>query len=52
MTDNISLHITVSKKETIQLTPLRGRLALVVDMALQMWISNRLRAMRLKKDVT
>ncbi len=34
VTDNISLQITVSKKETFQPTPLRGRLALVVNLAL------------------
>ena len=52
MTDNISLQITVSKKETIEPTPLRGILALVVDMALQMRTSTRLRAIRLNKDGT
>ena len=40
------------KKEAVQLTLILERWALVVDMALQMWISNRLRAMRRKKDVT
>ena len=52
MTDNISLQITVSKKETFQPTPLRGRLALVVNLALLMGLSARLRAMRMKKDGT
>lgn len=52
MTNLSSLQVTVGKKEAVQLTPILERCALVVDMALQMWISNRLRATRLKKDVT
>ena len=37
MTDHISLQVTVGKKEAIPLTPLLGRLALFVDIALLIW---------------
>jgi hypothetical protein len=50
--DHFSLQVRVGKKEAIPLTPLLWRLALVVDMALRMGISSRLRTMRLKKDGT
>lgn len=52
MTNLSALQVTVDKKEAIPLTPILGRWALVVDMALQMEISSRLRATRLKKDGT
>ena len=52
VTNLSSLQVTVDKQEAIPLTPILGRWALVVDMALQMEISSRLREMRLKKDGT
>ena len=52
MIDHFSLQVRVGKKEAIPLTPLLGGLALVVNLALLNGISDRLRAMRLKKNGT
>jgi hypothetical protein len=50
--DHFSLQVRVGTKKAIPLTPLLWKLALVVDMALQMGISSRLRVIRLKKGGT
>ena len=52
MTNLSALQVTVDKQEAIPLTPIFERWADVVDMALQMGISSRLRAIRLSKDGT
>ena len=50
--DHFSLQVRVGTKEAIPLTPLLWKLALVVDLALRMGISSRLRVIRLKKGGT